>query len=223
MSNDEKLHPLRLALQRGDALSDREFDRLYPHHVRELSRAFWTPVRVAQRAAELLEVSKGRRALDVGAGVGKFCIVAAAATGAEVVGLEHREELVRIARATAERVCAPARFVHGELATIDWAQFDAFYFYNPFFENVHRDNHIDERVELSARRFEADLSAASDALTRARVGTRVVTYHGFGAPLPPTYRLVTNEAAGSDMLKLWVQTEAEEREDVRASGVFDRR
>jgi predicted RNA methylase len=223
MSTDEKLHALRLALRKGEACADRDFDRLYPHYVRELSRAFWTPVRVAQRAAELLGVAPGRRTLDVGAGVGKFCIVAAAATGAEVTGVEHRAELVRVARATAERVEAPARFVHGELVAIDWGEFDAFYFYNPFFENVHADNHIDEGVELSARRFEADLGLASDALTRARVGTRVVTYHGFGGPLPPSYRLVTSESAGSDTLKLWVQTDEAEREDPDASAVFERR
>jgi SAM-dependent methyltransferase len=223
MSTNEKLHPLRVALRRGEALSDRDFDRLYPHHVRELSRAFWTPVRVAQRASELLEVSKGMRTLDVGAGVGKFCIVAAAATGAEVTGIEHREDLVRIARVTAERVDAPARFVHGDLAAVDWAEFDAFYFYNPFFENVHHDNHIDEHVELSARRFEADLGAAFEALRRARVGTRVVTYHGLGAELPPTYHLVTNESAGSDMLKLWVQGDESAYADPDASAVFERR
>ena len=226
MSTDEKLNPLRLALRRGGALSDRDFDRLYPPHVRELSRAFWTPVRVAQRASELLDVSKGKRTLDVGAGVGKFCIVAAAATGAEVTGVEHREDLVRIARVTADRVEVPARFVHGGLSAVDWAEFEAFYFYNPFFENVHRDNHIDERVELSAQRFEADLGAAFEALARARVGTRVVTYHGLGAPLPPTYRLVANESAGSDMLKLWVQTDAPCDEsahaDPDASAVFER-
>jgi SAM-dependent methyltransferase len=208
MTPGEKLHPVRVALERGDALTDRDFDRLYPHHVRELSRAFWTPVRVAQRAAELLAPAKDRRVLDVGSGVGKFCIVAAA-RGLEVTGLEHREDLVRIARSVAERVQAAALFVHGDLGAVDWADYGAFYFYNPFFENVHRDNHIDERVELSSRKFEADLGAAVAALALAPVGTRVVTYHGLGAPLPPTYRLIANESAGSDTLKLWVRMEGE--------------
>jgi predicted RNA methylase len=221
-TTDARLRELQSALQRGDAVMDRDFDRLYPHQARALSRAFWTPVRVAQRAVQLLfasetasegasrNESRSPRVLDVGAGVGKFCIVAAAMTGVEVTGIEHRENLVAIARATALRLGVRARFLHGDLAAADWGAFDAFYFYNPFFENVHVDNHIDERVELSARRFAADRGAAIGLLGRARPGTRVVTYHGLGAELPSTYRLLANESAGSDMLKLWVkQTEAE--------------
>jgi SAM-dependent methyltransferase len=213
MTTDAKLLPLRLSLQRGDAILDRDFDRLYPHQVRALSRAFWTPVRVAQRAAQLFALAKSTRVLDVGSGVGKLCIVVAsmASPRLRVAGVEHREDLVRVARAAAERVDAPTRFVHGDLSTLDWAEFDAFYFYNPFFENVHLDNHIDDRVELSARRFAADLGVAADALTRAKVGTHVLTYHGLGASLPPTYRLVVNESAGTDTLKLWVQTSAVRR------------
>jgi predicted RNA methylase len=202
-----KTNQLRRALCLGEPVSDREFDRLYPIHVRELSRAFWTPVRVAQRATELLAPSPTRRVLDVGSGVGKLCVVGAALTGAEMTGVEHRADLVGVARGVAERLQVPARFVVGGLSAVDWREFEAFYFFNPFFENVHRDNHIDENVELSARRFEADLSAAFTALAGARAGTRVVTYHGFGASMPPTYRLIAQEPAGTDTLKLWLQTE----------------
>jgi predicted RNA methylase len=207
MTSGDKMTELRAALSRGEPVSDRDFDRLYPLRVRELSRAFWTPVRVGQRAIELLAPSKVRRVLDVGSGVGKFCVVAAAQTGQEVTGIEHRGDLVRVARGVAERLEVPARFVSGGLSAVDWREFGAFYFYNPFFENVHEDNHIDESVELSARRFHADVAAAFAALAGARAGTRVVTYHGLGATMPPTYRLVSNEPVGSDALKLWVQTD----------------
>ena len=83
-----------------------------------------------------------------------------------------------------------------------------FYFYNPFFENVHRDNHIDEDVELSAQRFESDVRAALDALARARVGVRVVTLPWARRSAPSRLSaLVTKEAAGSDILELWVKTD----------------
>ncbi len=205
MTPAEEIDKVRRLLQTGEGVPDRTFDRLYPHHVRELSLAFWTPVRVAMRAVELLDPAR-RRVLDVGSGVGKFCLVAATLTGAEVTGIEHRADLVRIATGAAERLGVRARFVRGELADIDWDAFDAFYFYNPFFENVHEDNHIDETVELSRRRLDAALRHASEALARPRPGTRVVTYHGLGGPMPSTYQLVTSECAGSDKLKLWTQT-----------------
>lgn len=201
----ENVDDLLTALKEGEPIADAIFDRLYPRHVRTLSSMYWTPARVAQRAAKLLGSAAGSRVLDVGSGVGKFCIIAAAQSGATVTGIEQRAHLVRIARDVARRLRAPARFLHGDLTTIAWHEYDAFYFYNPFLENMHRDGRIDDSVELSAARFASDVAAACRALAHAPQGTRVVTYHGLGASMPHTYRLVSNECAGTDQLKLWIQ------------------
>jgi len=45
----------------------------------------------------------------------------------------------------------------------------------------------------------------TEQLAVAKVGTRVVTYHGFGAPLPTGYALTTEEACGTDRLQLWIK------------------
>ena len=208
MNADSRLARLRQSLEAGELVSDRDFDALYPPRVRALSQVFWTPARVALRAAELLAPTPGTRVLDVGSGVGKFCIAAAASTGAIVTGIEHREHLVRVARTAAERLNVHARFVHGDLAAVEWHRFDSFYFYNPFYENVDSMGaRIDCAVELSKRRFAADVRTALEAMARAPDGTRVVTYHGLGAALPPAYRLESSECAGTDSLKLWIKTE----------------
>jgi hypothetical protein len=68
--------------------SDLAFDALYERRIRELSPQHWTPVRIARRAAELLTLSGAKRILDVGSGVGKFCIVGALTTEAQFVGIE---------------------------------------------------------------------------------------------------------------------------------------
>jgi hypothetical protein len=44
-----------------------------------------------------------------------------------------------------------------------------------------------------------------ERLHRARRGTRVVTYHGFGGDLPPSYRLELEEEAGTERIELWVK------------------
>jgi hypothetical protein len=197
---------MRKALTGNGALRDFTFDRLYPLDVRRVSSRFWTPVRVARRAAELLAASPSSRILDVGSGAGKFCIVGALHTKAHFTGFEQRENLVTVARRTANVLRAVRTdFVHATIDAIPWDAFDGFYFFNPFLENpfglVGR---LDGAVELSRERLRRDLRVAFDGLRRAKPGARVVTYHGIGTMLPDAYRFAAREKAGSDTLDLWI-------------------
>src|SRR5262245_28634990 len=113
---------LHTCLAGGRPICDEEFDRIYPEPLRRISAEFWTPVRVARRAAELLVegVSQGRRqslrVLDVGAGVGKLCAIGAITTGAAFTGVEHREALVASGRRALDGLgVRGARLVHGTL------------------------------------------------------------------------------------------------------------
>jgi SAM-dependent methyltransferase len=163
---------------RDGCIDDADFDGVYPMQTRAVSSTFWTPIRVASRAAQLLVRDASTRVLDVGSGAGKFCIVGAATTGAQFVGVEHRAHLVETARAAAACVgVANARFIHGTFDAVDVASYDAVYLFNPFEENVwDRRSCIDETVELSCERFLADVERAERLLADARPGTRVVTY-----------------------------------------------
>lgn len=157
------------------------------------------------RAARLLAERPGARLLDIGAGVGKFCIVAAASVDARVKGIEHRERLVEIGRSAASRFGVDVTFEHGTLAACDPEQVDGVYLFNPFAENLcSPDDHIDGTVELSERRFVRDIAATRKLLRAARLGTRVVTYCGFGGEMPPEYERVLDE--GRARLQLWVKT-----------------
>jgi SAM-dependent methyltransferase len=168
---------------------------------------------VAIRAAELLVIDPATRVLDVGSGVGKFCIVGAAVTGARFTGIEQRGPLVQVARNTAERLgVAGASFVHGTFDAMRIEDFDAFYFFNPFQENVFsNDDRLDETVELCHERFIADVERAVSLLTCAAVGTRVVTYHGFGGEMPPTYRRMRRERRQTGYLELWIKDDGPPR------------
>jgi len=184
-----------------------DFDDVYPVQARALSSTFWTPVRVAARAAELLVRDASTRVLDVGSGAGKFCIVGAANTGAVFVGVEHRQHLVDVARTAAAYVgVTSARFVHGTFETVDISTFKAIYLFNPFEENIwDRRSRIDDTVELSRERFLADVERTERLLASARVGTRVVTYSGFGGRMPPSYCLLLQEPCHTGQLDLWIR------------------
>jgi SAM-dependent methyltransferase len=191
-----------------DAAFDRIFDRIYPPAIRALSRRHWTPVLVGRRVAELFRKAGARHVLDVGAGVGKFALVAAAAEPAlHFVGVEQRTRLVRIARIAAFRLgIENALFIEGDATTTRWRDFDGFYFFNPLAENLFgKADRIDSDVELSNSRFVRDMLRVEEALRVASTGTVVVTYHGSSTRIPTSYEVVHAERAGSDWLRVWTK------------------
>jgi SAM-dependent methyltransferase len=190
---------------------DTSFDLIYPHEVRAFSSRFWTPVDVARAAAELLRKAGAHRVLDVGSGVGKFALAAAAAVpDMQLVGIEQREHLVAIARAAAERLeLANVRFEHGDATSTSWLPYDGYYFFNPFAENLfHEDGQLDDRVELTREKFFADVLRVENTLRAAPLGTSFVTYHGMGGRIPATYDLVEEVEVRTDWLRLWIKSGA---------------
>lgn len=188
---------------------DRSFDHDLPRRLQVKSALHFTPVAVARRAAHLLAPEAGMRVLDVGAGPGKFCVVAAQEVpSATFVGIEIRPHLVHTARKLADRLgVANAIFLEGDALAADWTAYDAFYFFNPFAEQLHEQLFaIDHSLPLVPARFEDAVDEAGRRLAAARVGTRVVTYHSFGAAAPAAYDLVERIPLGTDQLELWIKT-----------------
>ena len=187
---------------------DDAFDAVYPPGIRALSARFWTPVAVAQRAADLLCRAGARYVLDVGAGAGKFVLAAAsAAPTIGFFGIEQRPHLVDAAeRARHQLGLSNAHFQVADVTSVSWEVFDAFYFFNPLAENLFgKENQIDNRVELTEERFVRDALRVERALRRARLGSRVVTYHGSSVRIPACYELRASEPAGTDWLRLWTR------------------
>jgi SAM-dependent methyltransferase len=207
MNEPGSLGPSSLAakLRAGHPLTDAQFDQVYDDWARRISAHHFTPVAVARRAAKLLTAGGARRVLDIGAGVGKFCIVGALTTAAEFVGVEQRSSLVAAAQAAAGTLAADrARFVNADFITLDFKQFDAFYVFNPFEELLNVEvMPIDQTTEISPARFDRAVLSLISKLGEAPAGARLLTYFGYGGPKPPGYRLIRQEPAGQDALALW--------------------
>jgi SAM-dependent methyltransferase len=189
----------------GNLPSDEEFDLLYDDWSRRLSPHYWTPIAVARRAAQLLAEDGRRRVLDIGSGVGKFCLVGALTTGALFVGIEQRPNLVAAARAAAARLgTRRSRFLIGDFAELDFRRFDGFYLFNPFEELLTVGMEpIDTTVDLSPARFRRNLRWLSSKLRRAPDDATVVTYFGHGERELAGFRQVRKEFAGEDALVVW--------------------
>lgn len=200
----ERFAMARRALAGGRLVVDRSFDDVFPARFRRLSSVHWTPVEVAVRVAGLLAAKPRARILDVGSGVGKFCIVGAAAQPhASFCGVEHRGHLLPVARAAARKVGVPAEFCEGTVESLDPLTFDAVYLFNPFAENLAADDdRIDDVVELGSNRFWRDVFAMERFLRDARSGMRVATYCGWGGAMPSGYELIMRESRAGT-LELW--------------------
>jgi hypothetical protein len=217
---DEILRRAIDEVRAGGHVSDRVFDQLFPEPVRRVSSRFWTPISVARKAAKILAGGNGP-VLDVGAGVGKFCILGALTADAEFHGLEHREELVSIGNEVIEMLGLSnrAHVFHGTLDDVDWARYSSYYFCNPFEENIFPEaRRYDDRVVLSKTRFEQDTMRIERELDAAPVGTRIVTFHGLGARVPATYRLFPDETRGNPLLHYWIKVE---KGSAEGRGTFD--
>ena len=217
---DETLRRAIDDLRGGQLIPDRVFDLLFPEAVRRVSSRFWTPIQVARKAAAILARGQGS-VLDVGAGVGKFCIIGALTSEARFHGLEHRRDLVDIANGViaALGLSDRAHVFHGTLDDVDWKIHTSFYFCNPFEENIFpEERRYDDRVELSKTRFQEDTARVERELDRAPVGTRVVTFHGLGARVPATYRRVVEETHGNPLLHSWIKVDEGSAEGI---GSFD--
>jgi predicted RNA methylase len=195
----------------GDApqsLRDRgdwAFDRFLPKSLGVVSAQFWTPIEVATRVADWLDDFNIRTVMDIGSGVGKFCVVAALSANCNFLGVEQRPRLVRTARHLARlfRVQDRVRFLHGEFGDDPLPIADAYYLYNPFGENlVGPVDHLDEDVELGEERYFREVRALERFLKEAPTGTFVVTYNGFGAELPRSYTELRVDRALPNVLRL---------------------
>lgn len=199
--------PARIAnhIRGGGLPNDRLFDQLLPAEFRRASAHHWTPLRVAVRAGDWLEEYGARSVADIGSGVGKFCVVAALRCRAHFRGLEHRQSLVAAARGLATLFALEDRvdFEHTTFGAERAPRADAYYLFNPFAENLHAVTHrLDDGVEVSRSRFVREVLAVQRQLNTEPDGTLLLTYHGYGGPIPQGYELV-REDPQIKALKLW--------------------
>ena len=159
---------------------------------------------IAAEAARLLVPESGTRVLDVGCGPGKFCLLGAQLTDGRFTGVEQRADLVAVARkAAAELQLSGIEFLHANVADVAFAEFDAFYIFNPFEENMFRGHKIDSTVPLSPELFRRYTSHVAAQLGAQPIGTRVVTYMGYADEVPSCYDC--GLALFGDDLKLWIK------------------
>ena len=197
---------LTTALRTGKPLSDGRFDSIYPPEIRVHSKIHFTPVKVALRVRDWLGNEPGLRVLDVGSGCGKFCLILGATGPGRVSGIEQRPNLHQAAVAASQSMgLSNTEFLCGRMEDLDWAAYNVFYFFNPFYERIAQRRSMDDKTPPHAGLYYEYVRVVREKLTLAKNGTRVLTYHGMGGRMPSDWLLVRTEEIHTDELQLWVK------------------
>lgn len=183
---------------------DAEFDWLYPENYQVLSLNHWSPLSIARRAGNFLSLP-GSRVLDIGSGIGKFCLTAAHYHPHTCFsGVEQREDLIHFARQAQEYTgINNVSFIHANVTSLDFDEFDHFYFYNSFHENLDEFNRIDDTVKTSSELHQFYTEFLFKAFSTRPEGTRLATFHCQGIRLPEGYELMDSSSDG--LLRLYIK------------------
>lgn len=178
--------------------SDKKFNSLYPAYIQKVARKHFTPLGVAQMAAEFLAKDEAVKILDIGSGAGKFCAAAAYYTPkASYFGVELRENLLQNAELIKNKLqLNNITFIKGNFTDVDFTQFNHFYFYNSFYENIVDVGRIDEALPFSKEQYSAYNAALFKCLEPMPAGTRLVTFHVATTELPPSFKVTREEIEG---------------------------
>lgn len=185
--------------------SDSIFNSLYPKEIQDVAEKHWTPLIVAQKAADFLSASPGTRILDIGSGSGKFCLAAAHQHPLNLYyGVEQRKNLVALSETIAHKFqLKNVYFICDNINNIDFSNYDHFYFYNSFYENMKGTQKIDSNVIYSEELYHYYNRYVYKELNKKPSGTRLVTYHSFANEVPPHYEIVQTDY--NEYLKFWIK------------------
>jgi uncharacterized protein YjbI with pentapeptide repeats len=184
--------------------SDDAFDELFPVHIQKLSKYHWTPLNVARSAALYLGADASARVLDIGAGVGKFCIAGSCFSRASFTGIEQRKNFVQLGNKVISQMgIRNASLMHGNFTDLDFANYTGIYFYNSFHENIVAADALDDKVECSPELYDLYTEKLHEKLNGMPAGTKLATFWLTISEIPGCYKLVDGQY--SNLLKFWVK------------------
>lgn len=185
--------------------SDNQFNKIYPPSIQLLAQRHWTPLVVAKKAADFLAAENEVRVLDIGSGVGKFCLAAASyKPNAFFTGVEQRKSLINHAEAAKEILqLENVSFTNGNFTQIDFRNYDHFYFYNAFYENLAGTDKIDNSIDYSGELYNYYNRYLYKQLEQKPPGTRLASFHSLEDEMPPSYHVVGVEM--DSLLKFWIK------------------
>jgi SAM-dependent methyltransferase len=182
-----------------------QFSQLYSQFIQQLDKENWSPLIVTNKAADFLANKPHVKILDIGSGAGKFCLAGAYyKPSAFFYGVEQREYLVDAAKSVKEKLgILNVEFIHKNFTQINFKEYDNFYFYNSFFENLDGVEKIDDTIDYSTELYDYYNLYLRRNLDEMPVGTRLVTFKSLEQEIPKGWVLAAAEI--DNQLRFWIK------------------
>lgn len=169
---------------------DLEFDKLFPKELQVHSSTHWVPLNIAQFVGKYFFKQKVQSVLDIGSGIGKFCLVASHTSKTQYTGVEIRKNLLN----TANRVkinlgLTNVSFIHENILNHSFSPYDGFFYYNPFCEQLATDKLIDDSLERSEQLLRNYDDYVYMELSKCQPGRILVTFRSPEFLAPENFKI----------------------------------
>lgn len=181
----------RLAV--GEPMTDLVWDSFLPEKFRTVSPYQWTPISVIVTSWEYLQEEKVTSIVDLGSGVGKFCLNLGKLSKDRfpILGMEDRIELYQIAESLKDKwKTREVKFEHRNFLEEFPYEYSHYYCFNPLYETMKASHSIDGTKDKSALLFIHNLQTLKNHFLNCKIGTKLITYHGFGGSVLPGFKVL---------------------------------
>ena len=186
-------------------IKDEDFDAIYPEYLLPMAAFHFTPIEVAKTSAEFLVNQPGTKVMDIGAGAGKFCMLGSIYTQGHFTGIEQSSELCKLSiRLSRQYQLSNLDFICCNITEVFFKSYDAFYFFNAFYENIDQSDRLDTSIEPDRRLYEKYSAYVREELDSLPIGTRLATYFSYLEEIPESYEIVSK--GFEDKLLMWQKT-----------------
>ena len=181
------------------------FDTLSSKEFRNHSNVHWSKSTIIEKSVFYLKKNEVEKVLDIGSGIGKFCILGTKLSNISFTGVELRENLFNESQSIKKKHClSNVHFIHDDIKNIDFSSFDAFYYYNPFCEHLATADIIDDNHELSEERYYEYEEIVLGKLNNLSIGTIMILHNSKSFTLSEDYTLEEIHFDGE--LTFWKKT-----------------
>ena len=152
---------------------ERNFLKQLPSKFKDLDADYWSSYHEIEQSCTWLKSCKN--ILDLGSGVGKFCIIGTQLLGSNFFGVDHnlkvhQQSQIILKNLKGHRV----KFIHGDLFDISLIKYDGFYIYNPFVENISIGKKIDQSINYNEVHYNKLHDRLMQKLNEINIGSLVV-------------------------------------------------
>ena len=171
--------------------NDAYFLSLFPTEIASFNKNHFTPIEVALKAASFLASERNKSVLDIGSGIGKFCLTAAYHfPETTFYGVEQRSDLHEAALQANEIFkLKNVNFIHGNMDQLNFEMYDHFYFFNSFHEQLDDAAKMNDTIDHDENLYHYYNRYFFKQLLQKPAGTKLVAFFTLDEEIPENYLL----------------------------------